>query len=43
MENIRDVDKPEELVDKVCILCKKPMDDYDDVNNNCCDECWLEN
>jgi len=29
------------VIKSVCVSCGKPVKDFDEENNNCCDECWL--
>ena len=29
------------VIKSVCVSCGKPVNDFDEENNNCCDECWL--
>ena len=30
-----------DVIKSVCVGCGKPVEDFDEDNNNCCDECWL--
>jgi len=30
-----------DVIKSVCVSCGKPVKDFDEENNNCCDECWL--
>ena len=29
------------VIKSVCVSCGKPVKDFDEETNNCCDECWL--
>jgi hypothetical protein len=30
-----------DVIKSVCVSCGKPVKDFDEETNNCCDECWL--
>jgi hypothetical protein len=29
------------VIKSVCVSCGKPVKDFNEETNNCCDECWL--
>jgi hypothetical protein len=44
LDGLTEMDKDHpmlKVIESVCVSCGKPVKDFDEESNNCCDECWL--